>query len=121
MPNRKVHSKVGGFSGGVFYLIDMYSKDENFHFGHILSVSLGGIIGSALPDKIDTPNNPNHRALAHSIFVNGSISLNIKDFFIWIDNQDIYDWIKWFIKGLIIGYLSHICLDFVTPKGIPLA
>lgn len=117
MSNRKTHVIIGGISGGGGYLILNDLKQEEINLRDMVVTSLGGMIGGMLPDYLDPPTNPNHRALAHSILVGGGFNVAV---FEWINSLDLHPTLKWFLKGLILGYLSHLILDSTTPRGLPI-
>jgi tetrahydromethanopterin S-methyltransferase subunit D len=109
---------------------------------------LGGIGGGVLPDTIDTPTSPNHRAAAHSMSITGSIGYFL--------NQQLPEWQKnlrdqgqhyaqfrsassgllpqigygileflfcflsGLLAGLLAGYASHLALDSLTPSSLPI-
>jgi hypothetical protein len=112
-----------------------------------LGGALEGFAGGVLPDRIDRPDSPYHRAQAHSIGITGCVG--------WILNQNLPEWQSWlraqadryamlraqsisamqqlllcfakyfcrFLAGLIAGvlggYASHLVLDFFTPMSLP--
>lgn len=117
MSDRKVHTVVGGVAGGIGYLILRDIDFEELDFLDLVAASVGGILGGIVPDFIDPPNNPNHRAFAHSWIGGGGSNVAI---FEWINSLNLHPTFKWFLRGLILGYLSHLILDSTTPKGLPI-
>lgn len=120
MPDRKVHSIIGSTSGAAFYLIESYDKKEDFHLGNCMAGTLGGLLGGVMTDYLDPPNNPNHRKFAHSIIFGSGLVAGLEDLFNWIDGLDIYDYFKYFLKCLVVGYISHLLIDSTTPKSLPI-
>jgi hypothetical protein len=110
--------------------------------------AVGGFAGGVLPDGIDTPNHPRHRAEAHSMAITGTIGWVLKENLPqWqsalrmqadgfaakrAQTEDPFLWVLlWLaeygcrflsglIAGVLAGYASHLTLDFFTPMSIPL-
>jgi len=120
MANRNFHLTIGGISGGGRYLLDISNKKENIHIGELMASILGGVLGGVIPDYLDPPTSPNHRALAHSVSLGGGLIYKIDYIFKFIDDLDIPCFIKCFLKSFIVGYLSHLVVDSRTTKSLPL-
>jgi len=74
------------------------------------------LIGSRLPDWIDSGRNPGHRGFGHSLLsltIFALIALFISGYFVDQDLAVLYT------VALAAGYLSHLVLDFVTYEGVP--
>jgi membrane-bound metal-dependent hydrolase YbcI (DUF457 family) len=74
------------------------------------------LIGSRLPDWIDSDRNPGHRGFGHSLLsltIFALIALFISGYFVDQDLAVLY------AVALAAGYLSHLSLDFVTYEGVP--
>jgi len=71
MPNHDVHWRVGAISGGSYALYMGYGQPAWHVVAETAGGVLGGIAGGVLPDRIDTPDSPRHRAEAHSMAVTG--------------------------------------------------
>jgi hypothetical protein len=148
MPKRRTHLAVGATAGVALSALN--SLDQNA-FDLVLEVLggwCGGRAGAALPDILDRPIHPGHRAIAHGVVpVGTALALWIKNLEPLQDNlrglanrhraqrisaQDplealghlLAEWIFRFLAGLVAGfgagYISHIILDFGTPGCIPL-
>ncbi|MFZ8856842.1 MAG: metal-dependent hydrolase [Candidatus Caldarchaeales archaeon] len=82
-------------------------------FGVTLAVCL---IGSRLPDWIDSDRKPGHRGFGHSLFsliLFTIIALLISSLFVDQGHAVLY------AVALAAGYFSHLVLDFVTYEGVP--
>jgi membrane-bound metal-dependent hydrolase YbcI (DUF457 family) len=74
------------------------------------------LIGSRIPDWIDSDRNPGHRGFGHSL-----LSLILFTIIVLLISSQFVD------QGLAVlytvtlaaGYLSHLVLDFVTYEGVP--
>jgi membrane-bound metal-dependent hydrolase YbcI (DUF457 family) len=130
MPNIKKHATTGAIVGGGLNLAWQLSKvfggknpPQSF-WGVVsridfLQVAAFGAIGAAaacLPDLIEPADSPNHRALFHSFCCGGAVTYgafgeHTKD----LESED-----KHALQVVALSYLSHLCLDGCTPKGLPL-
>jgi inner membrane protein len=82
-------------------------------FGFTLAACL---IGSRIPDWIDSGDRPGHRGFGHSLLsltIFALIALFISGYFVDQGLAVLY------AVALAAGYLSHLVLDFVTYEGIP--
>jgi membrane-bound metal-dependent hydrolase YbcI (DUF457 family) len=82
-------------------------------FGFTLAACL---IGSRIPDWIDSGDRPGHRGFGHSLFslvLFTIIALLISSQFVDQGLAVLY------AVALAAGYLSHLVLDFVTYEGVP--
>jgi membrane-bound metal-dependent hydrolase YbcI (DUF457 family) len=74
------------------------------------------LIGSRLPDRIDSDRKPGHRGFGHSLLsltIFALIALFISGYFVDQGLAVLY------AVALAAGYLSHLMLDFVTYEGVP--
>lgn len=117
MANFKQHAGMGAVVGLITGAVISYKKQKNGRFSVLdfaADITLGaaaGLVGSAIPDILEPATNPNHRAFFHSytaaIFSNSTIA---------------YGWER---EGVIktafcAGYCSHLALDAITPKSLPI-
>jgi membrane-bound metal-dependent hydrolase YbcI (DUF457 family) len=82
-------------------------------FGLILAVCL---IGSRIPDWINSKDRPGHRGFGHSLLslsIFTIIALLISSLFADQGLAALY------AVALAAGYFSHLVLDFVTYEGVP--
>src|SRR5262249_41168020 len=114
----------------------------------VIMGGVGGYLGSGLPDRLDPPINSHHRDIAHSwVVAIGGVKagpgwlneferfcsertaerqrLLATEFDAQVRNRHIIALWLWtllpsFIRGMAIGYLSHLALDAATPRGLPL-
>lgn len=134
MPNGKAHLLAGTICGAATSIIiqTKVNKREQIDLGHALLSTGVGFAGGRLPDIIEPPLHPNHRAFFHS-FVFGSI-LGIGVVKIWKVLKDMvakredlgkYRFTKTDIAfGLLfvvfIVLIIHLAMDAFTKKGLPI-
>jgi hypothetical protein len=147
MPNHGVHWPVGTVSGGAYALYMGYGQPPWHVVAETAGGAVGGFVGGVLPDRVDTPDSPQHRAEAHSMAITGTIG--------WILKDNLPEWQSWLrsqadkiavmrahntsalhqlllglaeylcrflaglIAGVLAGYASHLALDFFTPMSLP--
>lgn len=134
--NNKTH-KVGGLCSGLIVSTIMFSK--NPELGNLISSGLiisGATIGSLAPD-IDHPESKvgrkfllrpisilisklfGHRTITHSVVM--SVFMTI----LLLISTTMFTGIPKFIYsnliiGFCVGWMSHLLLDLITVKGIPI-
>lgn len=148
MPNCDVHWKTGAAVGGGYAEYLAWGQP----ISHVLTETacgvLGGTIGGLLPDWIDAPTRPRHRAEAHSIAISGTCGYYLKDqIHSWQSSLrdkagayaqrrrasqeplaqlwfGLWEFILRFVAGatagLLGGYASHLTLDSLTPAYLPI-
>lgn len=78
----------------------------------LLFVSLGAL----LPDKLDPPFSPRHRKFAHSkILLFLFIGMTVITLYLLSTDKNIGLWSLYFF---LLGYISHLILDSLTPAGL---
>lgn len=137
MPSKPVHVIVGGAAGvaaTAYYPVDSETLNSTWYR---LGGAVGGVLGGMMPDIIDPPRSPNHRAIGHSITANtfglGSLSvlvLGAEPFFSDPIQQaesgenrflvGLYQFFLGLVIGFIGGQVSHLALDMLTPKRLPI-
>ncbi len=148
MPNRSVHIATSSPAGAVFAHHKAPLNNEIHRFQETLGGAVGGLLGGVLPDVLDPPFHPGHRALAHALIpVGASAAAWIRGLDGWQGylrrKADDYSRLRlhtadpllaaWYgavaialrmlsglLAGLVAGYLTHIALDFTTPRCLPL-
>jgi LexA-binding, inner membrane-associated putative hydrolase len=148
MPNANVHRTVGtavGLGYGYFAAQDQPALPK---LVETLGSGCGGWLGAALPDWIDPATSPNHRHHGHGIanfagatfltveavadlqqqFRRRAELIRARRPYLTTDFAKFLSWIEeillclliGLLNGISAGYLSHLCLDAATARGIPL-
>jgi hypothetical protein len=110
--------------------------------------AVGGYAGGVLPDRIDIPEHPRHRAEAHSMALTGTVGRIVKEYLpnwqaalrthadgfaamraqtedpflrvlLWLAEYGCR-FLAGLIAGVLAGCASHLTLDFFTPMSLPI-
>lgn len=147
MPNRSVHLPTSGAAGAFFAFHNAPRSSGSHTTQEVIGGLIGGLVGGLLPDLLDPPLHPGHRAMAHALLPVGlgaAISLkNLNTWQSWVRCQadqflllrmrcldpilaGAYLLLEWVLRmiagllaGLIAGYVTHVALDFTTPRCLP--
>lgn len=148
MPNRPIHLATSGPAGAAFaYYNSPYTNDIQ-RLQEVVGGALGGLLGGLLPDLCDPPRHPGHRAVAHAVLPVGlgatawignldSWQKDLRDradeytrrqsqaddpFLQALDGllALVFRMLSGMLAGIVAGYVTHICLDFTTPRCLPL-
>jgi LexA-binding, inner membrane-associated putative hydrolase len=148
MPNRDVHLQVGAASGVAYAAYHAWGQPGPYVLAEAAGGLVGGIGGGLLPDWIDSPCSPRHRAEAHGMSITGTVG--------YFMNQQLPQWqvnlraeaqryaqlraasptllpqigygalefilrfLSGLLTGLLAGYASHLALDSLTPRSLPI-
>ncbi|WP_022944242.1 metal-dependent hydrolase [Pseudoalteromonas ruthenica] len=119
MANGDAHSFAGTAVGLAVPLIDKDTIKETPEL--LLAGPLVGNFFGKLPDIIEPAfKNPNHRQFFHSVAVLAAVGYGVKKAYDW-QPEDKFEKV---IRGILLcagaGYLSHLALDAITPRNLPL-
>ncbi len=148
MPNRPFHLATSGPAGAAFAYYKALPSNEIHRFQESLGGALGGLLGGILPDICDPPLHPGHRALAHGALPVGlGAAAWVSGLDGWQkrlrDQADEFTRLQfqaaeplmnaWYgmiamvlrvlsgmLAGMVAGYVTHLALDFTTPRCLPL-
>jgi hypothetical protein len=148
MPNRDVHIPVGAVSGVAYATYHAWGQPGPYVLAEAAGGLVGGIGGGLLPDWIDTPCSPRHRAEAHSMSITGTVGCYMNQQLPqWQANlraeaqrygqlraastsvlpqigysalELIFRFLSGLLAGLLAGYASHLALDSLTPSSLPI-
>lgn len=130
MANFKKHVTVGASVGAGVNLLWQISKIlessksptglwdllGRVDYLEIATFAAVGATCAALPDILEPATSPNHRALFHSLACGGAMTYGA-----FGKHTTAWDASKRFaVQTAALSYLSHLVLDGVTPKGLPL-
>lgn len=111
------HKFVGGAVG--FCISAMENTNNQKTIDPISAAALGSLFG-ALPDLLEPAINPHHRQFCHGVVMLAVIGYGIRRAYLWRPDTDRER--LWRGIALVAGgaYLSHLFLDCVTPRSLPL-
>ncbi|MBS3816125.1 MAG: metal-dependent hydrolase [Candidatus Thermoplasmatota archaeon] len=74
------------------------------------------LVGGSIPDILDPPFSRRHRAFAHSkVLLYLFIIIWTVSLFTLLTDPNL---IIWFVYFFLLGYISHLALDSLTPAGL---
>ena len=117
MSNRSAHVAAGCISATAFYLSLVEVPDDPHHLVVMFGASY---FGSRLPDLLEPATNPNHRAFLHSVVFLLLLVAAIKLLVDWKPKSEWERVGKVLLVAAGVGYVSHLVLDSLTPRGLPL-
>jgi len=148
MPNRRVHLAVATPVGVGYAAYKSLNQSGLSFLVESTGGAIGGALGGILPDIIDPPFSSWHRSRAHGLApVSGAAAVWASQLDSWqtalrqqaeshhlsaahSDNwilavghsaaELLFRLLAGFVAGFGAGYLSHVILDFGTPRCIPL-
>ena len=109
------HELAGAIIGTIFSLW-LYFLNVNFSI--ILFCILLSIWAANIPDMIDPPIGYTHRGIGHNFI---SLILLIIISFLFLGLSLIFkNWIFIITLSFALSILSHLILDLITPRGLPM-
>ena len=119
MANRAAHQLAGAFAGFAVWAADHPERESGLH-RPFAAGTLGAVL-ARLPDLIEpATNNPHHRQFFHSVVVAGAVMVGVRKLFEWAPEDDL----EKLLRGVLLvggaAYLSHLALDAVTSRSLPL-
>ena len=85
----------------------------------ILAIGASTIF-SKLPDWIEPANNPHHRQFFHSISFLAMLGYGLKKTYDWKPDDKGGQVLRFLTLCAGTGYISHLVLDGLTPRSLPL-
>lgn len=150
MSSGKIHRVVGGVAGGVAAGVRAHRDPNGRLLIEALAGMLGGSHGGMLPDVLEPAIHSHHRQVMHSWTLLGGTALGVvrnaaaleayiqswtakigeleelapqaapfEAFLIRLGAVGLHAAIG-YVTGLAAGYASHLALDALTPRGLPL-
>ena len=148
MPKQPIHIATSVPAGALFAYHKAPENNELNRLLETAGGGLGGFLGGILPDRFDPPTHPGHRGLAHGLIpVAAGASVWAQNLNGWQQSlrirADEYARLRaqatdplllgWYVvaetalrllcgvlAGFGAGYVTHVALDFTTPRCLPL-
>jgi membrane-bound metal-dependent hydrolase YbcI (DUF457 family) len=119
LANGNVHSFAGTVAGLAVPLLDKDAVEDNPEL--LIAGPVVGNFFAKLPDIIEPAfKNPNHRQFFHSIAVLAAVGYGVKKAYDWQPEDKLEKVIRGILLCAGAGYLSHLALDAITPRSLPL-
>lgn len=119
MPNGVAHSIVGGLSGLAVAVLDKDSNG-NSHHNPLAAMGTGAVFGK-LPDMLEPSlRNPHHRQFFHSFATVALVGYGTEKAYDWQPKDTLESVIRCLALCAGAGYLSHLLLDMMTSRSLPL-
>ena len=117
--NGPTHQFAGAIAALAIVQSDCEEKSTALHHP-AAAIPIGAFLGR-LPDMIEpSVGNPNHRQFFHSVVALGLLGTGMHKIYHW-EPQDNTDKL---LRGLLLlgsaAYLSHLALDALTSRSLPL-
>lgn len=121
MPRRLEHAAGGAVAAALVNLAlqtEAASTNPNYEFDwmELLLCCAAGAGAACLPDLLEPADSPNHRSTCHSFAAAALVSWTISGKHI----NELPPGVRTLLVAGGVGYLSHLALDGMTPKCIPL-
>ena len=138
MPGKDVHTSAGVVSVVPVILACRKAAGRVLDPLTELGMLAAAALGSAVPDRLEPANCPNHRSIWHSVVIGAGASLLVTECLggirsiaeseidTRIYNSQEEEYRKGVLRVLcllvafLFGYLSHQALDGLTPASLPL-
>jgi len=147
MPNRNVHRPAGTVCGAGYAYYRARNFPLEHALAEAMGGAAGGWLGGALPDWIDPATSPNHRHVGHgaanvvgAVWFSADALLNLQQHlrqranalqsnrrllnddlqrFLSAVAEFLLRFLAGLLNGISAGYISHLLLDALTARGIP--
>lgn len=117
MADSKVHALVGAGTSVVVWVLFCKFTRRQIKLGEVCLAAFAGAVAGLAPDLLEPANHPNHRHFFHSLATAAAIAeCNRRA---WT-NPQVSPEKRALLSLGSAAYLSHLILDGITPKGLPL-
>lgn len=117
--NGPAHQLAGAVAGIVISASDHEDKAGHLHHP-VASGAVGALLGK-LPDMIEPAlGNPHHRQFFHSFAVLGLVGWGVRKIHRWEPEDEFERLLRGFLLVGGAAYLSHLALDALTSRSLPL-
>ncbi len=117
MASAAAHNTAGLLAGIISSVLDQYPEEERFVLSGLLTA--GAIAGSKLPDVLEPAIHSHHRAFFHSFVVLIGAAWAGRKLWDWRPQTPQQRQVRALLLGALIGYCSHLGLDALTPRSLP--
>jgi membrane-bound metal-dependent hydrolase YbcI (DUF457 family) len=108
------HAFAGAVAGSA-----AFCSEEEGSLADLFVACGSGVIGGKLPDKLEPALHPNHRKFFHSLLFAAGVGYAGYKVYKWGPETDWQKVLRIVLLAVAAGYLSHLLLDSLTPKSLP--
>lgn len=109
---------AGGLGAGLMTaFLDQNPAEERLMLSAIVTAS--AVVGSKLPDVLEPAIHSHHRQFFHSLLVLGGAAYAAYWLWKWRPETTEQRCLRAALCGLLVGYCSHLGMDLLTPRGLP--
>lgn len=108
------------FAGAVAGAATFCSQKENNSPSDLLAACALGLAGGKIPDLLEPALHPNHRKFFHSVLFAAGVVQAVRKLYEWKPETNQQKILRFLMLALAAGYLSHLLLDSLTPKSLPM-
>lgn len=145
MPGRKVHTAAGAIVGGAYAWHKARGESDGNRLVETGAGILSGALAGRLPDILEPARSPNHRGIAHSLVAGYAVTAvklddwsnscrqraeHFRQMQLLPNAEPVAQLLYWLaemfwriaagcLNGLQAGYASHLLLDALTPRSLP--
>jgi len=116
MANGADHIAAGALTG---LAMACYGQHKGEPLNPLLVIGASTVF-SKLPDWIEPATNPHHRQIFHSITFLGMLGYGLKKTYDWKPEDKGAQILCFLSLCAGVGYISHLVLDGLTPRSLPL-
>jgi hypothetical protein len=148
MPNHQEHQLWGTVAGLSYCLVTDSNQGQEISLPEMLGAAISSTATSKLPDLLEPAIHPNHRSTFHSLcfllatalvalpwsekkrqeqlqiakncWLRAQTSINEPESRQWQQQALWHEFVAGLYAGMVVGYISHLAADSLTPKGLPL-
>lgn len=117
MSSRSTHVMTGCLSAFTFYMSLVEVPEDPMD---LIILFGAGHFGGRMPDLLEPATNPHHRKFFHGLLVLLLLAYGIKKLIDWAPRSATERVVKVGLIAAAVGYASHLLLDSLTPRSIPI-
>lgn len=117
MSSAAAHYAGGLGAGLVTAFLDQNPAEERLMLSAIVTAS--AVVGSKLPDVLEPAIHSHHRQFFHSLLILGGAVCAVQWLWKWRPETTEQRCLRAVLCGLLVGYCSHLGMDLLTPRGLP--
>lgn len=118
MSNGLQHRQVAALTLGAAHIIEQ-ARDGQLT-GTPIATALAGYAFGTLPDILEPPTHPGHRASLHSYAALALVGVVAWKLYQWRPDKACDRYFRWLGLAALGAYCVHLAMDSRTPAGLPI-